>query len=100
MCKVIMNITKPNGLAPIIGDEDDGRLYPDPSHQHDGHCRSEGDEGAAAGIECAAESNKKVVIKSICQKETGFTQYTAKPVSFFCFFGLFSKCNFCSVEDV
>jgi hypothetical protein len=26
MCEFIMNITKPNGLAPIIGDADDGRL--------------------------------------------------------------------------
>ena len=26
MCKFIMNITKPNGLSPIIGDADDGRL--------------------------------------------------------------------------
>lgn len=26
MCEFIMNITKPNGLSPIIGDADDGRL--------------------------------------------------------------------------
>lgn len=26
MCEFIMNITKPNGLAPLIGDADDGRL--------------------------------------------------------------------------
>lgn len=26
MCEFIMNITKPNGLAPVIGDADDGRL--------------------------------------------------------------------------
>lgn len=34
MCEFIMNITKPNGLSPLIGDSDDGRLII-PSNYYD-----------------------------------------------------------------